>query len=459
MTQQQELAQVTAQAVQGNTVHTQSQAESPPYTEQRQTSLIEPELPSFSPLHRYQIPLVQDSSELEPVSIFNRQKCYLLSLARQPYKQSRLIFQADDEYNWRKYGQKQVKGSEFPRIYYKCTHPSCHVKKKVERSLYGQVTAIIYKGDHNHEPPHNNKSGNNDNGSSKSCDIASQTHQTSNSSSLNKTKRDHETTTTNQMYVASDSEEVRNAEKHDDEPDPKRRMVTKDDLFDEPYRRICYKRATYEGKHNHDVPAARTSSHQLRPNNLHNTATANVTQQVAIIYRGDHVGCNFVSHVTDAFDRHRVNYFVDKKEQRGTDLENIFVRFQESSIALAIISTRFSESRWCMDESAKLKELADQGKLQIIPIFYKVSARDVRRLTGEFGDNFWTLAKKSSGDQIKKWMDALKYISNKMGLSLKDKSSEADFIKEVVTEVKRVIVATGRCMNQEALVPGDPQKD
>lgn len=64
---------------------------------------------------------------------------------------------ADDGYNWRKYGQKQVKGSEFPRSYYKCTNPSCPVKKKVERSLEGHVTAIIYKGEHNHQLPHPNK--------------------------------------------------------------------------------------------------------------------------------------------------------------------------------------------------------------------------------------------------------------------------------------------------------------
>lgn len=64
---------------------------------------------------------------------------------------------ADDGYNWRKYGQKQVKGSEFPRSYYKCTHPNCPVKKKVERSLEGQVTEIIYKGEHNHKRPQPNK--------------------------------------------------------------------------------------------------------------------------------------------------------------------------------------------------------------------------------------------------------------------------------------------------------------
>ncbi|KAL6139343.1 hypothetical protein ACLB2K_064620 [Fragaria x ananassa] len=65
---------------------------------------------------------------------------------------------SEDGYNWRKYGQKQVKGSEYPRSYYKCTHPNCLVKKKVERSFDGQITEIIYKGaPHNHAQPQPNR--------------------------------------------------------------------------------------------------------------------------------------------------------------------------------------------------------------------------------------------------------------------------------------------------------------
>lgn len=60
---------------------------------------------------------------------------------------------SEDGYNWRKYGQKHVKGCEFPRSYYKCTHPNCQVKKQLERSLDGQVTEIIYKGKHDHPKP------------------------------------------------------------------------------------------------------------------------------------------------------------------------------------------------------------------------------------------------------------------------------------------------------------------
>ncbi|XP_019184993.1 PREDICTED: WRKY transcription factor 44-like [Ipomoea nil] len=72
----------------------------------------------------------------------------------------RSLFQASgvdclsgDGYNWRKYGQKQVKGSEYPRSYYKCTHPKCPVKKKVERSLDDQIAEVVYKGEHNHAKP------------------------------------------------------------------------------------------------------------------------------------------------------------------------------------------------------------------------------------------------------------------------------------------------------------------
>lgn len=60
---------------------------------------------------------------------------------------------SEDGYNWRKYGQKQVKASENPRSYYKCTHLTCSMKKKVERSLDGQITEIVYKGSHNHPKP------------------------------------------------------------------------------------------------------------------------------------------------------------------------------------------------------------------------------------------------------------------------------------------------------------------
>ncbi|KAF0931810.1 hypothetical protein E2562_005781 [Oryza meyeriana var. granulata] len=67
---------------------------------------------------------------------------------------------AEDGYSWRKYGHKQVKSSENPRSYYKCTQQNCTVRKKVEHAQDGQISQIIYKGTHNHPmPPPNHRSG------------------------------------------------------------------------------------------------------------------------------------------------------------------------------------------------------------------------------------------------------------------------------------------------------------
>lgn len=76
----------------------------------------------------------------------------------QPSESYREQRRSDDGYNWRKYGQKQVKGSENPRSYYKCTFPNCPTKKKVERSLEGHITEIVYKGTHNHPKPQSKRS-------------------------------------------------------------------------------------------------------------------------------------------------------------------------------------------------------------------------------------------------------------------------------------------------------------
>jgi len=63
--------------------------------------------------------------------------------------------------------------------------------------------------------------------------------------------------------------------------------------------------------------------------------------QVFLNYRGEQLRRSFVSHLIDAFERNEINFFVDKYEQRGKDLKNLFLRIQESKIALAIFSTRF----------------------------------------------------------------------------------------------------------------------
>ncbi|PKA57393.1 putative WRKY transcription factor 3 [Apostasia shenzhenica] len=248
---------------------------------------------------------------------------------------------ADDGYNWRKYGQKQVKGSEYPRSYYKCTHLKCPVKKKVERSLDGQVTEIIYKGQHNHQQPPANKrakeGGNMISGSADSIadpDFLINSEASDGLTGVCKRDREFGHEASEQLSGSSDRGELADAEAgieeaEGGEPDQKRRVMeakvvepashrtvtepriivqttSEVDLLDDGYRwrkygqkvvkgnphpRSYYKcttlgcnvrkhveRAstdpkavitTYEGKHNHDIPAARNSSHNTSTTAAH----------------------------------------------------------------------------------------------------------------------------------------------------------------------------------------------
>ncbi|KAH7554536.1 hypothetical protein JRO89_XS12G0232600 [Xanthoceras sorbifolium] len=220
---------------------------------------------------------------------------------------------ADDGYNWRKYGQKPIKGSEYPRSYYKCTHLNCLVKKKVERSSEGQIAQIIYKNEHNHEKPQLSrraKDGTDVNGNLNSQskpehvfqgpagNFSNQASETVPALSVLGSNREYNQAAPVHLADSSDSEEQGHADNRkegdDDEPNPKRRQLL---ILQPPVlsfnascsvNRSYYKcthagcnvrkhveRAptdpkavitTYEGKHNHDVPAARNSSHNAANN-------------------------------------------------------------------------------------------------------------------------------------------------------------------------------------------------
>lgn len=60
-----------------------------------------------------------------------------------------------DSWNWRKYGQKPIKGSPYPRGYYRCSSSkACPARKQVERNrLDPRMLIITYACDHNHPMP------------------------------------------------------------------------------------------------------------------------------------------------------------------------------------------------------------------------------------------------------------------------------------------------------------------
>ncbi|PIN22890.1 hypothetical protein CDL12_04383 [Handroanthus impetiginosus] len=69
------------------------------------------------------------------------------------------VYPPPDSWSWRKYGQKPIKGSPYPRGYYRCSSSKgCPARKQVERSRLDPTTLLItYSCEHNHPVPTTNK--------------------------------------------------------------------------------------------------------------------------------------------------------------------------------------------------------------------------------------------------------------------------------------------------------------
>ncbi|KAJ0262933.1 WRKY domain-containing protein [Hirschfeldia incana] len=83
-----------------------------------------------------------------------KRKNKLQRTIRVPAISSKIADIPPDEFSWRKYGQKPIKGSPHPRGYYKCsTFKECPARKHVERALDDPSMLIVtYEWEHDHNP-------------------------------------------------------------------------------------------------------------------------------------------------------------------------------------------------------------------------------------------------------------------------------------------------------------------
>uniref|UniRef100_A0A1J3JNI6 ADP-ribosyl cyclase/cyclic ADP-ribose hydrolase n=1 Tax=Noccaea caerulescens TaxID=107243 RepID=A0A1J3JNI6_NOCCA len=156
--------------------------------------------------------------------------------------------------------------------------------------------------------------------------------------------------------------------------------------------------------------------------------------QVFINFRGKEVRGNFASHLESALEREGINVFSDNHERMGKGLEIFYKRIEESKIAIAVISSLYTESKWCLNELVKIRECVKKKTLEVFPVFYKVNVDTVKRRKAEFGQNFDRLVKKDL-TKFKPWRKALRFVTEIKGQVVDENSDEVQIIKKIVKDV------------------------
>uniref|UniRef100_A0A2N9ILW3 WRKY domain-containing protein n=1 Tax=Fagus sylvatica TaxID=28930 RepID=A0A2N9ILW3_FAGSY len=101
--------------------------------------------------------LVAARSSSSPVAASDSLRILVRRTIRVPAIGSNVADIPPDEYSWKKYIQKDIRGSSLRRVYYRCTNSfrGCGAMKHVRSASDDPTTLIItYMGEHNHTAPH-----------------------------------------------------------------------------------------------------------------------------------------------------------------------------------------------------------------------------------------------------------------------------------------------------------------
>ncbi|XP_028763099.1 inactive disease resistance protein RPS4-like [Neltuma alba] len=160
---------------------------------------------------------------------------------------------------------------------------------------------------------------------------------------------------------------------------------------------------------------------------------------VFLSFRGEDTRTNFTSHLYAALCNAGVYVFKDDVElSEGKYIKTELLQaIGSSKIAIIIFSEKYAGSKWCLEELSMIMELHKTNKRAVLPVFYHVSPKQIRRQPSNFGGAFNDLEQKNSPSeyQVSEWREALFRAGSLKGTVLHCSRDESEYVKDVVRQV------------------------
>ncbi|KAL7591514.1 hypothetical protein Lser_V15G33191 [Lactuca serriola] len=160
---------------------------------------------------------------------------------------------------------------------------------------------------------------------------------------------------------------------------------------------------------------------------------------VFLSFRGEDNRNSFTDHLHAALKRAGVRTFRDNDNiDRGLELKPAIERaIKESRASIVVLSEKYANSRWCLDELLLILEQRRSINHFVLPVFYHVDPSDVRNQRRSFAIEVEEGVEGSKWTEynVNRWKAALAVVADLTGMVCS--GSETEFIAEIVDTVNR----------------------
>jgi hypothetical protein len=130
---------------------------------------------------------------------------------------------------------------------------------------------------------------------------------------------------------------------------------------------------------------------------------------VFLSFRGEDTRHGFTKKLYDSLSKQDFRVFLDDSGMTQGDeiAPTLMEAIEDSALSIIILSPRYANSHWCLEELARICEL----KRLILPVFYQVDPSHVRRQKGPLEQDFMNHMERFGEEKVGKWREAM----NKVG--------------------------------------------
>lgn len=148
------------------------------------------------------------------------------------------------------------------------------------------------------------------------------------------------------------------------------------------------------------------------------------SHDVFLSFSAEHTRKNFIDHLYSALKQAGIHTFRDEDDlPRGERISSEQINaIQGSRISVVVFSKDYASSSWCLDELVEIMRCKSILSHTLLPIFFYVNPRDVRKQTQTFAEAFASHEKRfpAEKERVQKWREALTEAANVSGLDLQN---------------------------------------